>query len=338
VQLYTSNYLGESENAFVCKASYRPWSGLCLETQAFPDSVYDFSEPNDEFGKGKCCILTPENPNYNHTVDFCLDSITSEIVGSDTNGQKYTSKENMWKAQDFSSWYKRAKDWYDENCSATIDGVLGGIGWISDIDLSKYSIVRRSKPLHTSNPNTMYSDGSREFMKEISLPKTGKPSVACEVGAGIGRVTKGLLLKMCDRCDLIESSERLLYASPEFIGNDAYKCRFFASELQDWVPTENKYTMIWIQWVLCYLTDDDIVKFLGRCRDSLVDGGLIILKENTCVDEAFVVDVDDASVTRSLPYWLDLIFKAGLRVSHQAWQRDFPDDIYPVPMLALRRG
>lgn len=160
--------------------------------------------------------------------------------------------------------------------------------------------------------------------------------MACECGAGIGRVTKGLLLDFCDRSDLVESSERLLFASPEYIGNNSYKCRFFASELQEWEPPQRKYSVVWIQWVLCYLTDDDIVQFLARCGESLVDGGVIVLKENTCVEQAFVVDVDDASVTRSVPYWLDLIFKAGLKVVHHKWQEDFPDDIFPVPILALQ--
>lgn len=173
-------------------------------------------------------------------------------------------------------------------------------------------------------------------MKQITLPKTDSPSVACECGAGIGRVTKGLLLDFCDRSDLVESSERLLFASPEYVGNNSYRCRFFASELQDWEPPTKKYSIVWIQWVLCYLTDDDIVKFLRRCGESLVDGGVIVLKENTCADEAFVVDVDDASVTRSLSYWLDLIFQAGLKVTHSKWQDDFPDDIFRVPLLALQ--
>lgn len=173
-------------------------------------------------------------------------------------------------------------------------------------------------------------------MKGIPLPKTDGPSVACECGAGIGRVTKGLLLDFCDRSDLVESSERLLFASPEYIGIDASKCRFFATELQEWDPPKKKYSILWIQWVLCYLTDEDIVKFLQRCGESLVDGGIIVMKENTCADVAFVLDVDDASATRSIPYWLDLIFKAGLKVTHHKMQDDFPDDIYPVPMFALQ--
>jgi protein N-terminal methyltransferase len=75
---------------------------------------------------------------------------------------------------------------------------------------------------------------------------------------------------------------------------------------------------------------------LATLWGSLVPGGVVILKENCCQDETFSVDVDDASVTQSLAYWQDLIYQAGLRVVRQTWQEDFPEDIFPVPMLALQ--
>lgn len=94
--------------------------------------------------------------------------------------------------------------------------------------------------------------------------------------------------------------------------------------------------LIWIQWTVIYLTDADFVAFLKRCSESLVPGGVIVMKENTCADEAFVVDVEDASLTRSLPYWRSLIFQSNLRVISESWQDNFPEDIFPVPMLALQ--
>jgi protein N-terminal methyltransferase len=63
-----------------------------------------------------------------------------------------------------------------------------------------------------------------------------------------------------------------------------------------------------------------------------------VLKENTSPDEAFIVDIEDASVTRSLEYWLDLIAKSGLRVRQVKWQDDFPDEIYPVPFILVSKG
>ena len=327
VQVYTSNHLGnsrESSSVEICKKEYQPWEAICLETQYFPDSICNCNavpKGNHGFWAGKCPILSKSEPMYHQTMIMRLevDHSTAETTycGSDTDGRKYPSIEEMWKAQDLSTWYTRAKSWYENNCDTTIDGVLGGIGHISERDL----------------------EGSRTFLSQFDLPSMpeGKSSLACECGAGIGRVTKGLLLDFVDRCDLVESSSRLLFSAPEHIGdNQSHKCRFFCTELQDWVPGPKRYSIIWIQWALCYLTDFDIVRFLRRCAEGLIDGGWIILKENTCEGEAFVVDVDDASITRSLQYWLDLIAKSGLQVKRLEWQDDFPDDIFPVPMIALQ--
>lgn len=333
VQLYTANYLTEDlHNPSVCKTRYKPWGAICLETQSFPNSIPPTSGPilsssisESAFWEGKTCILTVSEPTYSHTVLYRLEmddeGAQNVYQGSDTDGKRYNTIEEMWADQDLSTWYTRAKHWYEDNCDATIDGVLGGIGHISDVDLH----------------------GSREFLKTLTLPNhsvmSGDPpkeSIACECGAGIGRVTKGLLLDFIDSCDLVESNSRLLNAAPDHIATESHRCRYYCSELQDWQPGHKKYTIVWIQWVLCYLTDEDIVTFLSRCAQSLVEGGWIILKENTCSQEAFVVDVDDASVTRSLEYWLDLIAMSGLQVKSLKWHGGFPDDIYAVPMLALQ--
>jgi hypothetical protein len=85
------------------------------------------------------------------------------------------------------------------------------------------------------------------------------------------------------------------------------------------------------------LTDEDLVEFFKRCAVGLRRGGVIVLKDNTCTDVAFVVDREDASVTRSLPYILAMVRLAGLRVVLEEYQEDFPKNIFPVPMLALGR-
>ena len=53
---------------------------------------------------------------------------------------------------------------------------------------------------------------------------------------------------------------------------------------------ETKYDVVWIQWVLCYLTDDDLTEFLLKTQfEGLTEGlnkkgkkttGLIFIKEN----------------------------------------------------------
>lgn len=271
-------------------------------------------------------MATGEEQSVASRVNEAL-SRACAIKGTDSHGGSYDSIDEMWLAQGVLStgpnehWYERAAEYYEDNCDANEDGVLGGFSSISGIDLI----------------------GSKRFLEAL---KRERPTldwdgaVGCECGAGIGRVSKGLLCPLgLKRCDLIESSPRLLGEAPDYIGAPyADLCRYFCTGLQQWQPKQDTYSIIWVQWVLCYLTDSDIVSFLNRCGKSLTEAGIIVLKENTCQDETFVVDNDDASVTRSLPYWLKLVEEAGLSVVKQELQTDFPDEIFEVPILALENN
>lgn len=218
VQVYTGNYLGDNQETLCLhKDQYKRWSGICLETQHFPDSITTSNVEIDsiEFLKGKCPILTPEHRDYEHTVEYTVDH-DNGTYGSDTVGTRYESIESMWAAQDLSSWYRQSSDFYEENCPSTVDGVLGNLGWLSDDDII----------------------GSRRFLDQLEIDHILHDGVACECGAGIGRVTKGMLLDVCRRCDIVESSSRLLSAAPDYIGDESYRCRFFCAELQNWQPAQ----------------------------------------------------------------------------------------------------
>ena len=75
VQIYTANYLGENENESICKSKYGPWSGICMETQHFPDSILEAASKtaSDEFAAGKCPILTPSDPEYSQNIEYHLE-------------------------------------------------------------------------------------------------------------------------------------------------------------------------------------------------------------------------------------------------------------------------
>ena len=76
----------------------------------------------------------------------------------------------------------------------------------------------------------------------------------------------------------------------------------------------NRYDVVWIQWCLLYLTDEDAISFFRRCQEALKPGGKIIVKENICQD-GFVVDKDDSSLSRSNAYMLKLFEEAGMQAS-----------------------
>ena len=363
VQLYTANYLDDSvpapmkvsNEAETSNTVYHRWQGICLETQHFPDSILVDNDAHPEFARGQCPILTPTSRHYQHSIEYTFENYisrtgddvsTAGFQGTDSDGIHYYSVEEMWNAHGWTSnssstWYDRAASYYDENCPTTIDGVLGGFASITELDIQ--GSVEFIQELELIRPEiTAWTIGTQNNSVTGSR---GQKRRACECGAGLGRISNGILLKLggIEQCDLIESSANLLDAAPDYLGNAvSARCRFFCTGLQDWQPAPNTYSIIWIQWVLSYLTDDDIIRFFRRCGESLVDDGLIILKENMCAAENsdegiidFEVDTNDASVTRSLRYWKYLIHQAGLRIIYETIQDGFPDEIYPVPMLAL---
>lgn len=268
-----------------------------------------------------------------------LTSQFAVFCGKDSDDKHYESIEEFWKNQGLlhgnlndESWYQSSHKYWDteENAPSTIDGMLGGWSNLSDPDLAKskeflHDIVR-SRPLLW---NRIYSDADTR---------------GCECGAGIGRITKGLLLPTGLKfSDLVETSQRLLKAAPVYLGdNNASKCEFYCTGLQNFDMPQNTYDVIWIQWVVAYLTDWDLVNFLHRMKRSLREGGIIVIKDNTCSDLAFLSDTSDTDITRSYKYLRALIEESGLKVVKDEngeefvrWQEDFPDNIWPTPIIAL---
>ena len=120
-----------------------------------------------------------------------------------------------------------------------------------------------------------------------------------DCGAGIGRVSKFLLLPRFKHVDLVEQSPRLLEASADYIGPpDNARTTAVLIGLQDFSPEPNSYDIIWIQWVIGHLHDLDFISFFRRCSAGLREGGLIILKDNCCDHWTFVLDKTDSSVSR----------------------------------------
>jgi protein N-terminal methyltransferase len=163
-----------------------------------------------------------------------------------------------------------------------VDGVLGGFGHVTGVDLKE----------------------SQEFLIKLTekghLKLSEKDTRAVDCGAGIGRISEGLLCKMFGTVDLVEPVVKLLDKAKEIVPASSAG-DFHYVGLQDFTPESGRYDVIWVQWVIGHLTDDDFCAFFQRCRRGLKEGGVIVLKENVCKD-GFVVDKDDSSVTRSDVY------------------------------------
>ena len=211
---------------------------------------------------------------------------------------------------------------YWNNISPTVDGMLGGYPQISRIDLK----------------------GSANFLTKLrrySLPQTplNSPlSRGLDCGAGIGRVTAGLLSKFCQIIDAVEPVENFAkkIRNSEMTGNGRVG-EINVMGLEEWVP-KAEYNLIWNQWCLCQLTDVLLVEYLKKCVKALNNPGWIIVKENISTDDKGedMFDADDSTITRTDENYVRLFKEAGLRVVRTELQTGFPKGLFPVRMYALQ--
>ena len=180
----------------------------------------------------------------------------------------------------------------------------------------------------------VFGDRLREKREE------GGDLVAADCGAGVGRITKGLLAKHFTEVDVIEPVEHFLTKAKENLSaaspssNGGARVNFLLQGLQDVEAKANRYDVVWIQWCIGHLTDDDCVDFLRVCAQSLRPQGMIIVKENNA-RRGFVLDKDDSSITRSDSYLVQLFDKANLRIFKSSVENDLPEGLFIVRAYAL---
>jgi protein N-terminal methyltransferase len=154
----------------------------------------------------------------------------------------------------------------------------------------------------------------------------------------MGRISQGLLLPLFGKVDLVEVSSVQLEKARLELGNYSHIGRFIHSGLESFVPDECYYDCIWVQWVVGYLPDEDLVKFLVRCRSALKpsNSSVIVLKENVTRDDRYFLDTDDNNVIRSDAQFKSLFAQAGLQLFRQTYQKEFPKELFPVCMYVLK--
>lgn len=153
---------------------------------------------------------------------------------------------------------------------------------------------------------------------------------AIDAGAGVGRVTKLVLLKRYDTVRLVEADPNWSRRSQVYLGRKRSKgCTFVCSRLEDIQPQTviawgEPADVVWLQWTLQYLTDQDAIRTLKSLASSLVIGtGVLIVKENRPYAPArldrFQMDTPDGpheryDLTRTDMHHRFLFQKAGLIV------------------------
>lgn len=70
--------------------------------------------------------------------------------------------------------------------------------------------------------------------------------------------------------------------------------------LEEWRPDVGvKYDLVWNQWCVGHLKDEQLAQYLERCTTVLApEDGLIVVKENISTSGVDLFDDQDSSVTR----------------------------------------
>jgi protein N-terminal methyltransferase len=231
---------------------------------------------------------------------------------------------------------------YWNSVSSDVNGMLGGFPQTSRIDLQ----------------------GSSNFLTKLrrgrSQTKQPLPPLerVADCGAGIGRITKGLLLGVAKQVDVVEPVKKFTDELVQSLGNGEYAGdgesktgkgqvgEVINLGLQDWIPEPGAYNVIWNQWCLGHLTDVQLVEYLERCKEGLKSAkegeesikSWIIVKENLSTDirHKDIYDEEDSSVTRSDDKFRRVFQQAGLKIVATEQQRGMPKELFPVRIYALK--
>lgn len=235
------------------------------------------------------------------------NGLIKENTGHEDESRKQIDHETV------PEFYNKAQKYWSE-VPATVNGMLGGLGYINAIDIQ----------------------GSKVFLRELKIP--GK-NLALDCGAGIGRVSRNLLIPLFKTVDLVEQDIAFAKKAREFCTADDVRPNsvgeVYNVGLQDFKPT-SKYDLIWSQWVLGHLTDQDLVAFFHRIRLGLQPGAYFCIKENVSSSNSIIKDDEDSSVTRPISLYERLLKEAGFRIVRKVKQQNFPKGLFPVYMIACK--
>lgn len=246
-------------------------------------------------------------------ADLTAQQIDNE---SDSNDGSPQSAAEFFQSPGF---YKNAQQYWSR-ISPTIDGMLGGLSVVDPTDVK----------------------GSTQFLNDLfKLRPPPNSQRALDCGAGIGRVTKNVLIKFFNTVDLVEQDANFVRKANEYLSVNGELMKnigtIYNVGLQNFTPTEETYDVIWCQWVLGHLTDDDLIAFLKRCIAGLNKNGCILIKENfTSSTDDFCIDAVDSSVTRSLKITKHILESVNLRIVKILKQNNFIQGLFPVYTIACK--
>lgn len=236
--------------------------------------------------------------------------------------QEQEASEHIYEADELINYDDAINYW--TTVEPSVNGVLGGFG--ESTSVPKADVV-----------------GSTTFIRKLKTRfsnEPGKLRYGIDFGAGIGRVTRDFLNKVCDKVDLLEPVkpfvDQMKIELQPLIENGKIG-EIYDIPMQDWQPSElGKYYLIWCQWCCGHLPDEAFLKWMNECKKGLQSDGLLVVKENNTTSDDDVFDPEDSSKTRSDKNFRRLFKEAGWKLIATDLQKGVPKELYPIRMYALK--
>ncbi|KAL0071359.1 hypothetical protein AAF712_001216 [Marasmius tenuissimus] len=189
--------------------------------------------------------------------------------------------------------------------------------------------------LEPVNPFIQQALSTARSSSDLSTPKTSRWPGLADKSKSVTFIE--CTLQHCDPSRPLSNSK-----SAKFLDRVG-----FTPEEGPLADIDTGFDVIWCQWCLGHLKDDDLIAFFKRCHGALrADNGfpgrsLIVVKENVCSNTAdggprTVFDEEDSSFTRSDMAWKAAFEVAGLRLIKEQVQEGLPEGLYVVKMYALK--
>ena len=220
-------------------------------------------------------------------------------------------------------WYKiRKKHW--EEKEATLESVLGG--W-EDTNLPDIKC-------------------SNELLNGLILTKKLNNNSALDCACGIGRVTQFVLCNFFNEIDLFEKDEKFVNKTKEIFKYNKKVKNIFCCGIENF-EFKRKYDLIWIQWTLENLEDNDLIPFLNKCKNNLNDNGIIVIKENYYYEDnnnnnehnkKFEYSKEDFSKQRLDIFYINLFINNGFKIIHHFINPNWPEKIMPLIVYVLQKA
>ena len=242
------------------------------------------------------------------------------IKGCDDVGNYYNTQAELAQHQELNrdEWYATNKEWWRQEAGGGYGGHTDEEAMIGDQGGEADGVEGLAFLDRVVDDNNRHNNKKHKFVRAI------------DAGAGVGRVTKHILLKRYDTVQLVEGDAGWSKRSKTYLGKKrAARCTFTCSRIEDLLPDDrrddsSRVDLVWLQWTLQYLTDADAVETLQNLASHMIlKTGILIVKENRPYGggaaDRFQMETPDGSgrydITRSDDHHRLLFHRAGLTVN-----------------------